>query len=90
MDREIRECFRALSDDADCRSVVLSGAGPTFTAGLDMSDMGDFFDTMKSEDDLARKAKVFYNFIRDYQDSFTALEKVKFGIYLCMFCICIV
>lgn len=73
---EIRECFQSLNEDADCRSIVLSGAGVTFTAGLDLTDMSDFFDTMKGEGDLARKAKIFYKFVRDYQDSFTALEKV--------------
>lgn len=31
--REIGEAFKALSDDKDCRVVVLSGAGRSFTAG---------------------------------------------------------
>ncbi len=38
--------------------------------------MSDFFDTMKAEGDLARKAKIFYKLVRDYQDAFTAMEKV--------------
>jgi len=75
--REIRECFQALNDDADCRAVVLSGAGRCFTAGLDLQDMSDFFDTIQSEEDIARKAKTFYTFIRSYQDSFTAVEKCQ-------------
>jgi len=75
--REMRECFHALNDDADCRAVVISGAGRAFTSGLDLQDMGDFFTTIQSEEDLARKAKTFYNFIRSYQDSFTAVEKCQ-------------
>lgn len=31
--REIRECFSKISNDADCRAVVLTGAGKIFTAG---------------------------------------------------------
>ena len=31
---EIGACFQKLSDDSDCRVVVLSGAGKIFTAGL--------------------------------------------------------
>ena len=27
------ECFKQISEDSDCRSVVLSGAGKSFTAG---------------------------------------------------------
>lgn len=57
---------------------MLSGAGTIFTAGLDLTDMSDFFDTMKGDGDLARKAKIFYKFVRDYQGSFTAMEKVIF------------
>jgi len=72
---EVKECFQKLSDDPDCRTVVLSGAGRVFTAGLDLTDMSDFFDIIQSEQDVARKAKLFYNKVRDYQDSFTALEK---------------
>lgn len=31
--REIGECFKHLGEDADCRVVVLSGAGKLFAAG---------------------------------------------------------
>jgi enoyl-CoA hydratase/carnithine racemase len=32
----LRKIFEALSDDADVRVVILSGAGRAFTAGLDV------------------------------------------------------
>jgi len=75
--REIRECFQALNRDPECRAVVLSGTGRAFTSGLDLSDMSDFFDVIQSEEDVARKAKMFYKIIREYQDSFTALDKCQ-------------
>jgi len=31
--REMVECFQQISEDADCRAVVLTGAGKIFTAG---------------------------------------------------------
>lgn len=31
--REMVECFNQLSTDPECRVVVLTGAGPVFTAG---------------------------------------------------------
>lgn len=31
--REIGQCFNQLGEDANCRSIVLSGAGKLFSAG---------------------------------------------------------
>ena len=34
--REMVECFNQVSDDTECRAVVLSGAGKALTAGMYM------------------------------------------------------
>lgn len=36
---ELRDAFRRLGDDADCRAVILAANGPVFSAGHDFSDM---------------------------------------------------
>ena len=38
MCREMVECFHQISDDSECRAVVLTGAGKLFTAGWNVAD----------------------------------------------------
>ncbi|XP_072286926.1 delta(3,5)-Delta(2,4)-dienoyl-CoA isomerase, mitochondrial [Pyxicephalus adspersus] len=73
--REMVLCFRALSDDCNCRVVVVSGAGKMFTSGIDLMDLaGDFL--QHEEDDAARIAWNVRKKIKDYQESFSVIEKV--------------
>lgn len=72
----MRECFAELNDESRCRAIVLSGAGKMFTAGLDFSDMGKLMEVLQGDDDVARRFKKMLDFVRPYQESFTALEKV--------------
>lgn len=51
-------------------------------SGLDLSDMGALMSGL-GEDDVARKFKKMMAFIKPYQDSFTALEKVGYYILAC-------
>ena len=74
--REMVECFSYLST-SDCRSIVLSGSGKSFTSGLDIMDHADVFASAEDED-VARKAFRFREFIKSYQLSFTSVEKVGF------------
>jgi len=71
------ECFAAISDDSDCRAVVISGNGKHFTAGLDLMDMaqGDLSVAM-SDGDIARKYRSLQKIIKSYQLSFTSIEQV--------------
>ena len=39
MCREMVECFHQISDDSECRAVVLTGAGKLFTAGCNTADL---------------------------------------------------
>lgn len=72
--REMVECFSAISQDSSYNAVVISGAGPMFTAGIDLVDMGKDFMLVDGED-TARKAWQLRHKIRAYQESFSVLEK---------------
>uniref|UniRef100_UPI00398F1BD3 delta(3,5)-Delta(2,4)-dienoyl-CoA isomerase, mitochondrial isoform X2 n=1 Tax=Pristiophorus japonicus TaxID=55135 RepID=UPI00398F1BD3 len=72
--REMVECFNRIAQDSDYRAVVVSGAGKMFTAGIDLMDMaGDVL--QPKEDDTARRAWHMRNTIRQYQESFSVIEK---------------
>ncbi|CAM2110389.1 unnamed protein product [Caretta caretta] len=72
--REMVECFNKIAQDSDCHAVVVSGAGKLFTAGIDLMEMGSMF-MMVEGDDTARKAWNTRKKIREYQESFTVLER---------------
>ncbi|XP_064602509.1 delta(3,5)-Delta(2,4)-dienoyl-CoA isomerase, mitochondrial-like [Liolophura sinensis] len=69
---EMVECFNQLSADPECRVVVLTGAGPVFTAGLDLSDLNS---VVPREDDIARNAMVIRRHVKQMQESFNVIEK---------------
>lgn len=72
--REMVECFNKIAQDADCRAVVISGAGKTFTAGIDLMDMAS--DLLQPEgDDAARISWHLRGLIARYQETFTVIEK---------------
>ncbi|NXA43895.1 ECH1 protein, partial [Eudromia elegans] len=71
--REMVQCFQGIARDPDCRAVVLSGAGKLFSAGIDLQDIGEVL--VLQGDDTARKAWNLQQTIRDFQESFTVLEK---------------
>lgn len=71
--RECRECFERLAEDSSYRVVILSGAGRLFTAGLDLTDMGNVLPS--SDKDIARNAFKIRPIIAKYQETFTSIEK---------------
>lgn len=73
--REIRECFNALAQDPDCRSIVITGAGKLFTSGLDLTESGIDFHSDEGNQDVARRAFHLKRKILEYQNSFTAIEQ---------------
>lgn len=73
--REIGKCFDDLSLDENCRSIVLTGAGKLFCAGIDLNDMMIVGTEVAEAEDIARKAKIFSILIDKYQKSLSALEK---------------
>jgi len=86
---EIGDVFTKLSTDADCRVVVLSGAGRMFSSGIDLGDLSQLASVVYSEDDIARKSMTMYNGVRHYQNMFTALEKCRKPVIGCVHNACV-
>ncbi|XP_071079615.1 delta(3,5)-Delta(2,4)-dienoyl-CoA isomerase, mitochondrial-like [Haliotis cracherodii] len=72
--REMVECFNYVAGDSECRAVVLTGAGKTFTAGLDLGDFASM-DMMQSDAEVGRKAFKMRQAIHSLQESFTVIER---------------
>lgn len=65
--REIKECFDKLSENPDCRVIVVSGAGKLFTAGLDLKEAMTWGQKVAEIDDPARKGQFFERTLIRYQ-----------------------
>ncbi|KAK3308994.1 ClpP/crotonase-like domain-containing protein [Chaetomium strumarium] len=78
---ELRRVFQQLSADPDVRAVVLSGAGDrAFTAGLDVtaaSEGGVLASAEAQGLDAARKAARLRQYIADFQECISAVEKCE-------------
>lgn len=72
--KEMVTCFEQISLDPDCRSIVFSGAGKMFSAGIDIQALTGTMSPSES-DDVGRKAFRLRSVVPKFQDSFTALEK---------------
>ncbi|XP_033330716.1 delta(3,5)-Delta(2,4)-dienoyl-CoA isomerase, mitochondrial [Megalopta genalis] len=73
--KEFKTCFNELAVDPECRVIVLSGDDKIFTAGIDLQDMVNLAPKLAEQEDIARKCKIMQLKIKDYQDSFSAIEK---------------
>lgn len=71
---DIKHCFEKLSDDPDCRSIVFSGRGKVFTAGLDLSTAMQMSTQLSDAGDLARRAVILGKMIKECQGSVSSLE----------------
>lgn len=75
---EFGRIFRQLSEDADVRAVVLSGAGDrAFTTGLDVQSASQDSVLNSDGNDPARKAKKIRAHIEEFQSSIGAMEKCE-------------
>lgn len=71
---EMVDCFNQIAGDPDCRVVLFSGAGKSFTAGIDLMDMAS--DVLQPEgDDMARTSWNMRKIIAKYQETFSVIEK---------------
>ncbi|XP_070160055.1 delta(3,5)-Delta(2,4)-dienoyl-CoA isomerase, mitochondrial isoform X2 [Polyergus mexicanus] len=73
--REFKECFEGLAFNPDCRVIILSAAGKAFCSGIDLQGMLEMGQILAQHNDIARKCRALEPKIKDYQDSFTAIEK---------------
>lgn len=64
---ELKHCFEELSDDPDCRVIVLTGAGKHFTAGLDLKEALEWGQELADIEDSARKGAYLETKIKLYQ-----------------------
>jgi enoyl-CoA hydratase/carnithine racemase len=69
-----------ITNTKDVRSVILSGNGKSFSAGLDLtSNIPETIISLRNdnEKDTGRKAFVLYNLVKKLQDGLTAIEKCQ-------------
>ncbi|XP_033637870.1 delta(3,5)-Delta(2,4)-dienoyl-CoA isomerase, mitochondrial-like [Asterias rubens] len=72
--REMRDCFRKLATDSDCRVVLLTGAGKMFTSGLDLMDSAELL-SAASDMDVGRRAMYLKHSVTEMQESYSVMEK---------------
>ncbi|XP_045507795.1 delta(3,5)-Delta(2,4)-dienoyl-CoA isomerase, mitochondrial [Colias croceus] len=71
---EMRDCFMSLSDNPECRVVVLSGRGKHFTGGIDFNSLIQEGNKISEIEDVGRRARMFEKMIVRFQNGITALE----------------
>ncbi|GBP01158.1 Delta(3,5)-Delta(2,4)-dienoyl-CoA isomerase, mitochondrial [Eumeta japonica] len=75
--KELHQCFSSLSENPECRVVVLSGQGKHFTAGIDLSSLVEMHQKINEIEDVARKCRFTSGFIKMCQDGISALEECR-------------
>lgn len=65
--QEVYECFNSLSENPDCRAIVLSAAGKLFTAGLDLKDAMSVSQDLADIDCVGRRGQLLERKIKQYQ-----------------------
>ena len=73
---ELREAFKWIDEDASVRVAVLRGAGPAFTAGIDLELLGSVRQEI-ADDCEGRMREKLRHMILDLQDSLTAIERCR-------------
>ena len=73
---ELREAFKWIDEEASIRVAVLRGAGPCFTAGIDLELLGSVRQEIADACDGRMREKL-RRLILDLQDSLTAIERCR-------------
>lgn len=64
---DIKQCFEELSENPECRVILLTGAGKHFTAGLDLKEAMQWGQDLAAIEDAARKGHFLEKKIKLYQ-----------------------
>ncbi|EGT56411.1 hypothetical protein CAEBREN_03398 [Caenorhabditis brenneri] len=75
--REFKKAIDRLADDPKCRSIIITGEGKSFCAGIDLAaGLSDIIRVIQDDSvEIGRKGRAVRRFIGEIQDCFTALEK---------------
>ena len=73
---ELREAFKWIDEEASIRVAVLRGAGPCFTAGIDLELLGSVRQEIADQCDGRAREKL-RRLILDLQDSLTSIERCR-------------
>lgn len=74
---EMPQAMRELDENADCRVVLIKGAGKHFSAGIDLSMLAEIQQMMNSKEDMGRVREKLRRWILSLQDAFTAIEQCR-------------
>ncbi|UJR31754.1 hypothetical protein I4U23_019232 [Adineta vaga] len=75
---ELKTCFEQLNTEKTCRAIVLTGAGRTFTTGIDVKYLSTIpSGELNQIDDIARKAMCLRRIIQQTQSSLRAVDKCE-------------
>ncbi|KAI7851950.1 ClpP/crotonase-like domain-containing protein [Circinella umbellata] len=81
--RDILQTFKDIDTNSNVRSVVLSGAGRMFSAGLDLKE-GSSKKKISPDSDVARQAFARQDHLRWFQSSISSLEKCSKPVIVCI------
>ncbi|CAH1642537.1 unnamed protein product [Spodoptera littoralis] len=73
--QEINNCFTTLSLIPECRVIVVSGQGKHFCGGIELQSLVQLAAEADELEDVARKARYHYNFIKYAQETISSLEE---------------
>lgn len=64
---DLKHCFEELSENPECRVILLTGAGKHFTSGLDLKEAMQWGQELAAIEDSARKGHYLEKKIKLYQ-----------------------
>ena len=81
---ELKKAFETLREDTDSQGLIVTGAGPIFSAGLDLSAFQEWFSSRRQDPArLIRLAQEAFNILEDMEKpTLAAINKLATGIGL--------
>ena len=71
------ELLKKLDGDSSVRVVLLSGAGPDFTSGVDLKSFMTVYKQLQEKEDVAHRAKLLHSMIEKTQAPFKQMYKFQ-------------